>query len=195
MQDNIILAGVGGQGILSIAAAIAMGALNNDLNVKQSEVHGMSQRGGAVQSHIRVSDKDIYSVLIPRGQANAIIAVEPMEALRYFPYLNKDGFLITNIEPYKIPNYPDLNKLREELDGIKNSIVIDADKLAKKAGNKRAANMVVLGAASPFLALKEEYIIDGIKTVFEVKGERLVNLNLDAFYMGRDFALEYSKRS
>ena len=194
MQDNIILAGVGGQGILSIAAALAMGALNRGLNVKQSEVHGMSQRGGAVQSHIRISDNDIYSVLIPKGQANAILGVEPMEALRYLPYLNADGYLVTNIEPYKIPNYPDLDKLKEELESFKNSVLIDAGKLAKKAGNKRAANIVVLGAASPFLSLQEDIIIEGIKTIFSTKGERLVNLNLDAFNMGKDFALEYTHK-
>lgn len=189
MQDNIILAGVGGQGILSIAAVLAMGALNNGLFVKQSEVHGMSQRGGAVQSHIRISDEEIHSVLIPRGQVNAIISVEPMEALRYLPFLNENGYLVTNKEPYMIPNYPDLDKLLEELKSYKNSIVIDAGKLAKKAGNKRAANMVVLGAASPFLNISEEILIEGIKQIFSAKGERLINLNLDAFKMGKEFSL------
>jgi len=189
MQDNILLAGVGGQGILSIAAVLAIGALNNGLFVKQSEVHGMSQRGGAVQSHIRISDKEIYSVLIPKGQVNAIISVEPMEALRYLPFLNKDGFLITNIEPYNIPNYPDMEKLEAELNSFKNSIVLDAGKMAKKAGNKRAANMVVLGAASPFLNISEEILIEGINQIFSSKGERIINLNLDAFNMGKEVAL------
>ncbi len=192
MQDNIILAGVGGQGILSIAAALAMGALNRGLNVKQSEVHGMSQRGGAVQSHIRISDKEIYSVLIPRGQANAIIGVEPMEALRYMPFLNKNGYMVTSIEPYKIPNYPDIDKLKEELNSFGNTILINAGKIAKKAGNKKAANMVVLGAASPFLSLEDDIIVEGIKTIFGAKGERIVNLNLDAFNMGKEFALNYT---
>ncbi len=193
MQDNIILAGVGGQGILSIAAVLAMGALAKGLYVKQSEVHGMSQRGGAVQSHIRISDKEIQSVLIPRGYANAIIAVEPMEALRYIPWLNSNGWLVTNIEPYKIPGYPDLNELKVELEKFPNHIVLQAGKLAKKAGNKRAANMVVLGAAAPFLSIGEDAIIEGIKTIFSPKGERIVQLNMDAFNYGREIAMESAK--
>ena len=107
MQNDIILAGVGGQGILSIAAVIGMAALDNGLFVKQSEVHGMSQRGGAVLSHLRLSDKEIYSSLIPDGEADMILSVEPMELLRYLPFLKKEGYLISNIKPVKnIPNYP-----------------------------------------------------------------------------------------
>ncbi|HHH54408.1 MAG TPA: indolepyruvate oxidoreductase subunit beta, partial [Bacteroidetes bacterium] len=177
MQDNIILAGVGGQGILSIAAVLAMGALSKGLFVKQSEVHGMSQRGGAVQSHIRISDKEIQSVLIPKGHANAIISVEPMESLRYIPWLSDDGWLITNIEPYKIPGYPDMDKLKAELEKFPNHVILEAGKLAKKAGNKRAANMVVLGAATPFLSIGEDAIIEGIKAIFSPKGERMVELD------------------
>ena len=190
MQDNIILSGVGGQGILSIAAVLAMGALSRGLYVKQSEVHGMSQRGGAVQSHIRISDKEIFSVLIPRGQADAVIAVEPMEALRYAGFLKDDGWLITNIEPYLIPDYPDMEKLKAELSRTPNHIIFDAGKLAKKAGNKRAANIVVLGAASPFLNIEEDALIDGIKAIFGPKGERLVNLNSDAFNYGKEVAMK-----
>ncbi len=193
MQDNIILAGVGGQGILSIAAVLAMGALSRGLYVKQSEVHGMSQRGGAVQSHIRISDKEIQSVLIPKGHANAIISVEPMEALRYVPWLNKEGWLVTNSEPYKIPEYPDLEDLKVELERFSNHIILDAGKLAKKAGNKRAANMVVLGAASPFLSLGEDAIIEGIKTIFSPKGTRMVELNMDAFNYGKEIAIKQVK--
>jgi len=193
MQDNIILSGVGGQGILSIAAVLATGALSRGLFVKQSEVHGMSQRGGAVQSHIRISDKEIYSVLIPKGQANAVIATEPMEALRYAGFLRPDGWLITNSEPYLIPGYPDMEELKQELSKIPNHLIFDATILAKKAGNKRAANMVVLGAASPFLNIDEDALIEGIKTIFGTKGERLVNLNIDAFNYGREVAMEKIK--
>lgn len=193
MQDNIILAGVGGQGILSIAAVLAMGALSKGLFVKQSEVHGMSQRGGAVQSHIRISDKEIQSVLIPKGHANAIISVEPMESLRYIPWLSDDGWLITNIEPYKIPGYPDMDKLKAELEKFPNHVILEAGKLAKKAGNKRAANMVVLGAATPFLSIGEDAIIEGIKAIFSPKGERMVELNMDAFNYGKEIAMENVK--
>ena len=105
MKSDIILSGVGGQGIVSIAATIAMAALDSNLNIKQSEVHGMSQRGGAVYSHLRISDTDISSDLIPLGKADIIISVEPMESLRYLPWLKEDGWLVTNSTPFI--NIPD----------------------------------------------------------------------------------------
>ncbi len=190
MQDNIILAGVGGQGILSIAASLAMGALGHGLYVKQSEVHGMSQRGGAVLSHIRISSEEVHSVLIPKGTANALLSIEPMEALRYLPILNKDGWLITNTSPYKIPNYPDLGSLYEELEAFPNHILIDADKIAKGVGTKKAANIVILGAASLHLSMDSEMIKEGIKTIFSGKGDKIVKLNLDAFEAGRQHGEE-----
>jgi indolepyruvate ferredoxin oxidoreductase, beta subunit len=190
MHDNIILAGVGGQGILSISAVLALGALSKGLFVKQSEVHGMSQRGGAVLSHIRISDKEIHSVLIPNGIANALISVEPMETLRYFSYLSKEGYLISNTDPYESDNYPEIEKILSELNKVPNRILLDAGKLALKAGNKKSANMVVLGAASPFLNLGEEAILEGMMAFFSPKGERVVNVNLDAFNSGKDFAHE-----
>jgi indolepyruvate ferredoxin oxidoreductase beta subunit len=107
MKNDIILSGVGGQGILSIAAAIGLAAVESELFLKQSEVHGMSQRGGDVQSHLRLSDKSIASDLIPYGRADLIISVEPMESLRYLPWLSKDGWLVTSSNPYiNIPDYP-----------------------------------------------------------------------------------------
>ena len=190
MHDNIILAGVGGQGILSISAVLALGALSRNLHVKQSEVHGMSQRGGAVLSHIRISDKEIQSVLIPNGKANALISVEPMETLRYYPYLSKDGYMITNTDPYVSDNYPEMEKILTELEKIPNRILLDASKLALKAGNKKAANMVVLGAATPFLNLEEEAILEGMHTFFSPKGDRIVSVNMDAFKYGKEFAEE-----
>ena len=152
MKTDIILAGVGGQGILSIAAAIGLAAVKSDIYLKQSEVHGMSQRGGDVQSHLRISDKPIASDLNPKGKADLIISVEPMESLRYLPFLAKDGWLVTNINPFNnIPDYPELESILKQIKAIPNHIAIDADAIAKTAGSSRSLNIVMLGAASPFI--------------------------------------------
>ena len=191
MKSNIILSGVGGQGILSIAAIIDIAALHNGLNIKQSEVHGMSQRGGAVQSHVRISDKEIFSDLIPMGKADAIISVEPMELLRYLPYLKKKGILITDSNPFvNIINYPELKDLYSEIKSHSNTILIDAKKIAKDLGNAKATNIVLLGAASSILPLSEESLKKAIKTLFERKGERVVQKNIEAFEIGKKLALE-----
>src|SRR5512133_3774856 len=155
MKNDIILSGVGGQGILSIAAAIGLAAVENGLFLKQSEVHGMSQRGGDVQSQIRLSDKPISSDLIPYGKADLIISVEPMESLRYLPWLSKDGWLVTNSQPFfNIPNYPDPELLLSEMEKFPFHILLNADDIAKEVGNVKASNMVILGGASPFLYLE-----------------------------------------
>lgn len=191
MKANIILAGVGGQGILTIAAVLDTAALSCNLNIKQSEVHGMSQRGGAVQSHVRISDKEIYSDLIPQGKADIIISVEPMELLRYMPYLKKDGYLITDVNPFKnITNYPELDELYKEIKSYHNSILIDAKKIAKDLGNSKATNIVLLGAASGLLPLSEQSLLKAIETLFERKGERIINKNIEAFQKGKEIAAE-----
>ncbi len=188
---NIILAGVGGQGILTIAAILDTAALDNNLHIKQSEVHGMSQRGGAVQSHVRISDQPIYSDLIPQGKADIIISVEPMELLRYFPYLKKDGYLITDSNPFEnISNYPALDALYNEIKSHKNHILIDAMKIAKDMGNSKATNMVLLGAASSLIPLSDESFQKAIATLFARKGERIVAKNLDAYLKGKEIAAE-----
>jgi len=188
MKINIILAGVGGQGILSIAAILDTAALQQNLYVKQSEVHGMSQRGGAVESHVRISDKPIFSDLIPKGKADVIIALEPLELLRYLPFLKKDGWLITDSNPFEnIINYPDLQKILDEIKCYKNHKIIDALGLAKDIGNSKAANMVLLGAAIDTLPLSEAVIKETIKSLFAKKGERMVYLNLEAFKKGLEF--------
>lgn len=191
MKTNIILAGVGGQGILTIAAVLDTAALASDLNLKQSEVHGMSQRGGAVQSHVRISDTEIHSDLIPQGKADIIISVEPMEALRYLPFLKKDGYLVTDSNPFEnIPDYPNMEELYNEIKLVPNNILIDAKKIAKDLGNSKATNIVLLGAASSLLPLDEESLVQAIKTLFERKGERVVNKNIDAFNKGKEIAME-----
>ncbi len=194
MKIDIILAGVGGQGILSIAATIGLAAVEAGLYLKQAEVHGMSQRGGDVQSHLRLSDKEIASDLIPFGKADMIISVEPMEGLRYLPYLKKDGWLITNTKPFiNISNYPDEEKLMAEIKALPNHIALDADSVATELGSVKAANMVVLGAASPFISIEFEKLENAIRTLFGRKGEELVTLNLNALNTGRKFSMEAQK--
>uniref|UniRef100_A0A832LJV0 Indolepyruvate oxidoreductase subunit beta n=1 Tax=Ignavibacterium album TaxID=591197 RepID=A0A832LJV0_9BACT len=194
MKSDIILSGVGGQGIVSIAATIAMAALENNLNIKQSEVHGMSQRGGAVYSHLRISDKDIASDLIPMGEADIIISVEPMESLRYLPWLKEDGWLVTNSTPFiNIPDYPDLKALHSEIEKFPNHILINADEIARQVKSPRSSNIVMLGAATPFLEIPIENFESAIKKIFARKGEKIVELNIQALYAGREFSLKHQK--
>lgn len=188
MKSDIILGGVGGQGILSIAAAIGLAALKNNLHLKQSEVHGMSQRGGDVQSHLRISSKPIASDLIPKGKADLIISVEPMEGLRYLPFLSKDGWLVTNTTPFNnITDYPNIDDIMKQIKAFPNHIAIDADTIAKAAGSARSSNIVMLGAASPFIDIPFEKLEEGIRQLFGKKGEELVNTNLKALKAGREF--------
>jgi indolepyruvate ferredoxin oxidoreductase beta subunit len=189
MKRDIILAGVGGQGILSIATTIGIAALNAGLHLKQAEVHGMSQRGGDVSSNLRIADHEIASDLIPFGQADLIISVEPMESLRYLPLLSSTGWLITNTKPFiNINNYPEMADLMIEIEKTGNHIALDADEIAKKLGSVRSANMVILGAASPFLEIDYIELQDAIRHIFGRKGEEVVKLNLDALQAGRNFA-------
>ncbi|RRD60563.1 indolepyruvate oxidoreductase subunit beta [Tannerella forsythia] len=189
MKTDIILSGVGGQGILSIAAIIGEAALKEGLYMKQSEVHGMSQRGGDVQSNLRLSDKPIASDLIPIGQADLIISLEPMEALRYLPYLNKKGWLVTNTKPYtNIPNYPEMDKVMAELNKLPHKVLLDVETIAKEIGSPRTANMVMLGAATPFLGIDYEKIADGIRSIFGRKGDEIVAVNLKALQAGYEIA-------
>lgn len=194
MKKDIILAGVGGQGILSIAASIGLAALEAGLFMKQAEVHGMSQRGGDVQSNLRISDKAIASDLIPYGKADMILSVEPMESLRYLPWLSPEGWLITNATAFtNIPDYPKKDDIIAEIKKQPNHIIIDADHIAKELGSARSANMVVLGAASPFLSVDFKYFENAINQLFGKKGEKVVELNIDAFIAGEEFARNYIK--
>lgn len=189
MKNDIILAGVGGQGILSIAATIGTAAVQMGMYLKQAEVHGMSQRGGDVQSHLRISDKEIASDLIPKGKADMILSIEPMESLRYLPYLSEEGWLVTNTNPYvNIANYPGEEAIQKEIKKINNNITIDADKIAKDMGSAKSANMVVLGAASPFLDIPFEKLEEAVGILFGRKGEDMVKINIDALKAGREFA-------
>jgi len=189
MKNDIILSGVGGQGILTIAAAIGLAAVETNLFLKQSEVHGMSQRGGDVQSHFRLADKPIASDLIPYGLADLIISVEPMESLRYLPWLSKKGWLVTNSNPFiNITDYPEIEDIIKEIKKIKNHIILDADAIAKDAGSVRSGNMVILGAASPFIEVPFISLENAVRKLFNRKGEEIVNVNLKALRAGREFS-------
>ncbi|MFH1727618.1 MAG: indolepyruvate oxidoreductase subunit beta [Pseudomonadota bacterium] len=186
MKKDIILAGVGGQGILSISYIIDNAALEEGLNFKQSEVHGMSQRGGSVQSHLRISDQEISSDLVSVGSADLLIGVEPMETERYIHYLSKSGSIVTGIAPVEnIPNYPNLDELLQRLKSISSCHLVDSETLAKEAGNARAQNMVIVGAASKFLPMKKDSYIKFIEMLFARKGEKIVDLNKRAFELGQ----------
>jgi indolepyruvate ferredoxin oxidoreductase beta subunit len=190
MKNDIIISGVGGQGILSIAASIGLAAVANDLFLKQAEVHGMSQRGGDVQSHLRLSDRKIASDLIPYGKANLIISVEPMESLRYLPWLSADGWLVTNSNPFiNIPDYPAIEEILKEIKKIKNHIIIDADVIAKTKGSARSGNMVILGAASTFIDMPFKSLEDAVRELFIRKGEDVVQSNLSALKAGRECSI------
>jgi len=185
MKTDIILAGVGGQGILSIAAIIAEAALEDGLFMKQTEVHGMSQRGGDVQSHLRISDQAIASDLIPLGNADIIISLEPMEALRYLPYLKKDGWVVTNSIPFmNISIYPETEKIMEIYNMLPNKIIIDVEQIAKDLKAPRSGNVTLLGVASRYLPIDFFKLENGLRRVFGKKGDNVVELNLKALSAG-----------
>ncbi len=186
MKKDIILAGVGGQGILSIAAVIGMAAVESGLYLKQAEVHGMSQRGGAVQSHLRISNEPIASDLIPEGHCDMILSVEPMEALRYLPFLAKDGWVVTSSRTFEnIDDYPPEDALFMEIRKLKNHVIIDAAAIARELGSQKVSNMVMLGAASDYLGLTKESLEGALNTLFGRKGSEVVELNIQAIKAGK----------
>ena len=186
MKYDIILAGVGGQGVLSVAAGIATGAMLQGLKVRQSEVHGMAQRGGAVMSHLRISDGEIAGDLVGSGSADMILSMEPLEALRYLSYLKPEGKLVTAAEPVvNIPDYPELDDIISNVKATGASVIIDAKAIAKDAGNMRAANMAIVGAASNFIPVDKERLEEAINNMFSSKGDAVVEQNIKAFRSGR----------
>ena len=186
MKKDIILAGVGGQGILTIATIIGEAAATLGINLKQAEVHGMSQRGGDVQSTLRLSTEPIYSDLIREGSADLIISMEPMEALRYVPYLVEQGWVVTSSHPYKnIPNYPDEQQIVEELESLPHTAMLPIEDLARHNNMPKSANVVLLGMAARYIEiLSPEELRESIKRVFASKGEAVVEMNLRAFDLG-----------
>ncbi len=189
MKYDIILAGVGGQGVLSVGAIIASSAMKEGLFVKQSEVHGMSQRGGAVLANLRLASADIQSDLIPLGTASMILSMDPLESLRYLQYLSKGGAIVTSTNPMvNIPDYPELEKVLATIRTFAGARLVDGEKLARAAGSARATNMVMVGAASHRLPIEVGTIRHFIESIFASKGAKVVDTNLKAFEAGREAA-------
>jgi indolepyruvate ferredoxin oxidoreductase, beta subunit len=187
MTFDIVLAGVGGQGVLSLSSIIAAGALDAGLHVKQSEVHGMAQRGGSVTAHLRLADRPVESELVPFGGASMILSLEPVESLRYLKYLSPDGVVVTATEPViNVPDYPPIEALLEAIRSLSRSVLVDAAQLAKRAGLARATNMVMAGAAAPMLPLPAEAIERCIRNQFARKGATVIEQNLAAFHAGQE---------
>ena len=188
MKKDIILAGVGGQGILTIATIIGDAATVAGLNLKQAEVHGMSQRGGDVQSNLRLSTETIYSDLIKEGAADLIISMEPMEALRYLPYLNDESWVVTSSHPFKnIPNYPADDALNAELNSLPRVATLPIEDVAKDNNMPKSANVILLGMAAKYIGiLTPEQLRESVARVFASKGETIVEMNLKAFDLGMD---------
>ncbi|MFA6931372.1 MAG: indolepyruvate oxidoreductase subunit beta [Lentisphaeria bacterium] len=187
MKNDLVLAGVGGQGILTIAAIIGQVAVGQGIHVKQSEVHGMAQRGGSVLAHLRLSTSPIKSDLISPGMADVVVGMEPMEALRQLTLLSPKGVLLSNTTPIRnIGDYPELPLILQELRQFPRNAIMDADEMAKAAGSPRAANMVLLGAISNFLDFPETLLTEAIQILFARKGNAVVQANLKAFASGRD---------
>ena len=187
MKKDIILCGVGGQGILSIATVIGEAATQAGLYLKQAEVHGMSQRGGDVQSNLRLSTEPIFSDLIPLGGADLVISMEPMEALRYLPYLSPEGGrIVTSSKPFvNIPDYPDADKVLCALKAVPGSVIADIEEMAREAKMPKGANMILLGMAAPLLGiLSEESLKEAVCSVFSRKGEQIVQANCQCLEMG-----------
>ena len=194
MKTDIILSGVGGQGILSIATIIGEAATRLGLTLKQAEVHGMSQRGGDVQSNLRLSDQPIASDLIPLGMADIILSLEPMEALRYLPYLSKEGWIITSSAPFiNIPNYPDTEQLMQELNSLPHVVALDVDAIAKENNMPRCGNVILLGAAAVLKIIDTDELYHSIERIFRSKGEAVVEMNHRAFKIGYEYAQQLMK--
>lgn len=194
MKFDIIFAGVGGQGVLSLSAIVAWSAMREGLHVKQSEVHGMAQRGGAVLANLRLSDAEVMSDLIPLGSASLVLSMEPLESLRYLAYLSPSGTVVTSVNPVvNIPDYPNLEDLLARIRALPKAILVDSEHLAKQAGTARASNMVIAGAASGLLPVKVETMEYFVETQFAPKGEKVVRQNLAAFHAGREAAAEWRR--
>ena len=186
MTYDIILAGVGGQGVLSLAAIVARAAMIDGLFVRQSEVHGMAQRGGAVLAHLRISDAEIAGDLVPSGGADMILAMEPLESLRYLSYLKGDGIVVTAAESFvNIPDYPELAEVHGAVRALPRSILVEAAAIAKEAGSARAVNMALAGAASLLLPIELQSLERCIEELFGAKDPEAAEINRKAFALAR----------
>lgn len=187
MATNVIFAGVGGQGVILASKVLMEVAREAGFDVKESEVHGMAQRGGSVECNVRIDDR-VYSPLIPKGGADYVVSFELLEAMRKIDYLAPDGWLIVNrlqVDPAPVKTgameYPD--NIEEWITAnIPNQRVIETKDLLREAGNKKALNIVMLGVLSNYLGFSEEAWHQAIRN--QVK-EKFLDLNLKAFDLGR----------
>lgn len=187
---DVVLAGVGGQGVLSAAAVLSTAAMEAGLSVRQGEVHGMSQRGGAVEAHLRLGPVPASSGLIPRHRAGVILSLEPVEGLRYLDYLSPEGVLVTSSDPFEnIPDYPPIDEVLDRIRSLPSAVLVPAQSLAREAGSGNAVNMVMVGAVSPLTPFDPCLLEDGIVSLFGRKGDRVVRINVEAFRLGRAAAL------
>ena len=163
--------------------------MNENLYIKQAEVHGMSQRGGDVQSNLRISSEPIASDLIAKGAADVIISMEPMEALRYLPYLSVGGRIVTASKPLvNIPDYPEMEAVDAELSALPVT-KLDIEAVALEHKIPRGANMILLGMTAPFLGiLPPQALREAVARVFAPKGEAVVEADLKAFDLGLEAA-------
>jgi len=184
---NVLIVGVGGQGIILASDVLAMTAARHGYDVKKNEIHGMAQRGGSVSSHVRFG-KTVSSPIIKMGEAEVLLSFEQIETLRYFPFLSANGKVIVNDLKVLPPavftgqmDYPAgvLEKIKEK---VPDTVVVDADGLAKKIGNPRIVNVIFLGVLSKFLDIPEQTYETVLKENLKPK---LVDINLKAFQEGR----------
>jgi indolepyruvate ferredoxin oxidoreductase beta subunit len=189
VKVDVILAGVGGQGVLTAAAILAEAGRRCGLTVKQGEIHGMSQRGGAVSANLRMNEGPVASDLIPKGAASMILSLEPVEALRWLAYLAPHGVVVSSSSPVRnIGDYPDREDILSALSKLPHSVVVEADPLARAVGSVRANNVVMLGAAAGFLPVPQTTLEACVVDFFTPKGEKVVALNRGAFAAGVDAA-------
>lgn len=190
MKKSVVIAGVGGQGVITSANILSNASLKEGYKVIASELHGMAQRGGNVECSVRIGD--VFSPIIPDETADAIISFEPLEALRNLKKVKMDGIVLTDINPIIPPlisigigSYPPLEEIFEKIEKHCQLIKINADEIARKAGSILTKNVVILGAfhALKIFPIKEESIIETIKENFH---ERYVDLNIRAFEMGKE---------
>ena len=186
MTKNILIVGVGGQGTLLASKVMGKVFLDSGYDVKVSEVHGMSQRGGSVVTDVRYGD-EVYSTLIDKGEADILLSFEALEAARWLPYLKKDGVVITNtqrLNPMSVvmgkATYPDdiLEKIKAA--GV-NPVEVDALALAEEAGSAKSVNVVLLGIAAKHIGLDKQLWLDAVKSTVPPK---TVDMNVAAFEKG-----------
>jgi indolepyruvate ferredoxin oxidoreductase beta subunit len=193
MEYNIIISGIGGQGVLTVARILGEAALYSGIKVRMSEVHGLSQRFGSIFAHVRMGDQ-VYGGLVPMGKGNMLLALEPAESLRYMHYMKKGGALVLNKNPIEPPqvsmglfNYPNLLKIKDiaaEKFGLR-VIEVDAKKIAAEAGGELAQNSAMLGAALeiPGFPLTREAIVYAVRKVIS---SRYADINIKAIDLGSE---------